>query len=418
MPTTVPEPGTGVAQPLVDHREAVRHGLERRAHDVDGPRRQRETHDGGPRAGDPAEAPLPGQEREHRQAVGIGLHRLEHLLHALERGQVEGLGEPRVEAPAIRQGAAQEEATAVHAVAPEAVRDRDRVGRKADPHRAGRPDHERRPLRRRAAGADVGARAVAQRRQPRDARQRGPARRELGPEPAEGLAEVDDGPEVLDAEPEDLEDARVPALRPLVEEAGPRRHRDARAELAEETKPHVLPERDPAPHPAKRGRVALAEPPEPRREIGRVKPASDPRVVRLLVDPRAERLHRADAPRVRPGIDGGRWAIVRSETEHRVPEGAQGDRRHAAGTRAEDGHEGVERLGGQREQPVGVDLDAAVGGRRRLVRLLAPEVESPAEPVEGERPHGGRAHVQRNENRIGRRRRDAHALMLAGGLPT
>ena len=177
MPTTVPEPGTGVAQPLVDHREAVRHGLERRAHDVEGPRRQREAHDGGPRAGDPAEAPLPGQEREHRQPVGIGLHRLEHLLHALERGQVEGLGEPRVEAPAIRQGAAQEEATAVHAVAPEAVRDRDRVGGEADPHRAGRPDHERRPLRRRAAGADVGARAVAQRRQPRDARQRGPARR-------------------------------------------------------------------------------------------------------------------------------------------------------------------------------------------------------------------------------------------------
>ena len=67
---------------------------------------------------------------------------------------------------------------------------------------------------------------------------------------------------------------------------------------------------------AKRGRVALAEPPEPRREIGRVQPASDPRVVRLLVDPRAERLHRADAPRVRPGVDGRRRAIVRPETEH------------------------------------------------------------------------------------------------------
>ena len=45
--------------------------------------------------------------------------------------------------------------------------------------------------------------------------------------------------------------------------------------------------------------------------------------------------------------------------------------RHPASARAEDRHEGVECLGRQREQPVGVDLDPAVGGRRRLVRLLA-----------------------------------------------
>ena len=56
--------------------------------------------------------------------------------------------------------------------------------------------------------------------------------------------------------------ARIPAARPLVEEAGPRRHRDARPELAEEAEAEVLAERHPAAHGAGRVRVALLEPPD------------------------------------------------------------------------------------------------------------------------------------------------------------
>ena len=280
------------------------------------------------------EAPLPGQEREHRQAVGVGLHRLEHLLHAIGRGQLEGLGQPRVEAPAIRQGAAQKEAAAVDAVAPEAVRDRDPVGGKADPHGAGGPDHERRPLGRRAAGADVGARAVAQRRQPRDARQGGPARGELGPEPPEGpgpgprwdrgVRHRARGPRGCPGPSAAAHWSKRPvpdAIETLVR-SSPKR-----------PEPQVLPERHPPAHPAKRGRVALAEPPEPRREIGRVQPAPGPRVVRLLVDPRSERLHAhrrsACPPRSRRASPDDRPARDRAACARRCSWRPPPPRRHA-----------------------------------------------------------------------------------------
>ncbi len=60
-----------------------------------------------------------------------------------------------------------------------------------------------------------------------------------------------------------------------------------------------------------------------------------------------------------------------------------------ATARAERLDEAVQRLEGQREQPVGIDLHPTVGCRGRLVRPLAAEVERPAQAVEGERPDGG-----------------------------
>src|SRR5262249_52796262 len=177
--------------------------------------------------------------------------------------------------------------------------------------------------------------AVAERRHPRDARECGPPRRKLGPQPLERLIQVDQPAEVLDLQPERLEDGRVPAPGPLVEEPGPRRHRDARAQLAEETKAEILPERHPAPRAAKRRGVTATEPPEPCRKIRRVETAPDARVVRLLVDADAQLLDRVDTPRVRPGIQGGRRTVVRPEAEHSVPEGAGRDRRHAGRARAQ-----------------------------------------------------------------------------------
>src|SRR5262249_44262391 len=151
--------------------------------------------------------------------------------------------------------------------------------------------------------------------------------------------------EMLDAEPEHLEGPGIPALRPLVEEARARRHRDARAELTEEPKPKILAEGYPAPGGAKRRGIALPEPPEPRREIGGVEAAADSRVVRLLVDPRTEFLHGAGAARIRPRIDRGGRTVVRSEAEDGVPEGACGDAGHAGGSRPHRRQEAIECLG-------------------------------------------------------------------------
>jgi hypothetical protein len=97
-----------------------------------------------------------------------------------------------------------------------------------------------------------------------------------------------------------------------------------------------------------------------------------------------------------------------------VPEGAGGDSGHAGGARPQRRQEAIECLGRQGEELVGIDLHAAVGRRRRLVRKLTLEIERVAAVVEGKRPHGRRAHVQGYEDRLGRRRHGRHAFMLTG----
>jgi hypothetical protein len=98
-----------------------------------------------------------------------------------------------------------------------------------------------------------------------------------------------------------------------------------------------------------------------------------------------------------------------------VPERAGRHPHQLIGPGPERAEEAVERLGGQREQAVGVDLEAAVGGGRRLVGPLAPEAKRSTQAIEGERAHRRGAHVQRDEDWIGRQRRAPHAFMLAGG---
>ena len=141
----LPEPGAGVAQPLVDHGEAVRHGLERPR----GRCRGAASRATGPRSAARAPAAHPRLRSPARNGSIVspcasGSIASSASSSCSSRRQGEGPGEPRVEAPAVRQGAAQEQPAAVHAIAPEAVGDRHRVRREADAHRARRPDHQRR----------------------------------------------------------------------------------------------------------------------------------------------------------------------------------------------------------------------------------------------------------------------------------
>ena len=103
--------------------------------------------------------------------------------------------------------------------------------RSEHPQRAGGADHQRDPVLRDAAGADVRGGAVGPGREPRDAGERRPAPGELGAQAGERRVEVGQRRQAVGGETHRIggESAGARSQRVLIEEPGPRGHRDAAA---------------------------------------------------------------------------------------------------------------------------------------------------------------------------------------------
>jgi len=229
-------PGQRLGQVEVDQPEAQGHRLEAPAQQVQ--RLGARGEPGDRRAGGvaPARAALAREQRQHRQPVGVGLHRGDRALGLARLGQAGQPAEPGDDAAPVGERAADHHAPRVRPVAPQALR---QLGRLVRPPQhaqgAARADHQRRAVRPAAAAAEVGASAVPPGREPRRLAQRGPALGPLGLEAA-ARAVVDPRQVVL----ETLGQLRGPAAFALVEQAGSRRHRDAGRGVPEQAAVHVL----------------------------------------------------------------------------------------------------------------------------------------------------------------------------------
>src|SRR3989442_50035 len=131
----------------------------------------------------PGRVAVAGQKRERRQAIGIHIRSPER--RGIDRG--ERLSQPRDHVAAARERAARHHAAGVEVIGPAAANDGRFVGREDHPDGARGAEEERRGVAADRARADVRTRAVTDRRHPRNAREGGPAFRELRPQSEERL---------------------------------------------------------------------------------------------------------------------------------------------------------------------------------------------------------------------------------------
>jgi len=118
-------------------------------------------------------------EGQHRQAVGIRLHRCQGRLQFGQVSHLQRFRHPLEDTAPFGQSAARQRAPAIHPVAPQPIGDVGYGTAYDDSHGARRPHGQRDPRRRHTPAADVGCCAIAHCGKPRHVAQGRPARGEL-----------------------------------------------------------------------------------------------------------------------------------------------------------------------------------------------------------------------------------------------
>jgi len=125
--------------------------------------------------------------------------------------------------------------------------------------------------------------------------------------------------------------------------------------------------------------------------------AAGARVQRGLVERAGQKCGLPRAPRVRPHVDRGDGVAGRVEAEEPVPEGGDADAGDVGQPGA--GEHGVETRGDGGQHDVGIVLDTAVGGDRRLVGdAMEPTRHRDAGLVVQGGPRRGGADVEREDH--------------------
>src|SRR6266478_9544951 len=150
---------------------------------------------------------------------------------------------------------------AVYPVAPESARG-DRLLSCDKPERRRRTNVEGNPPRVDAVGADVAGRSVADRWEPRRGPEGRPPTGARSAQATAGLGAIAEGEQAVRIDLGGGHGLHVPAPGRLIDEAGPRRHRDTRGRFAEQAQLEEFPERAPPRHAARFGRVLTGQPPK------------------------------------------------------------------------------------------------------------------------------------------------------------
>jgi hypothetical protein len=383
--------------------EAERDGLHARAQDVGRARGEGEAEDGAAREGRPARAALAREERQDRQAVGVGGQSRDLGIEGGVGVEAQGFEQPGEEAARVVERAAEHHAVGVDAVAPGAPGDA-QVGRApGGAQGAGGADHEGEAILGHAAAADVAARAIAVERVPGDVRERWPAGGVLGAQAGEGR--VGSGREAAWVQGHRGEQLGVPGAGVLVEQPGAGGHREAAARLPEQAQVQVLAEGEPAVDAGDQVGLGLGEPAQLGGPVAPVEDAAGAGVDGALVQLGAQGASGGVAAGVSPEQDGGEGAAGGIHAEQAVPEAAGADGADGGQRVGRLGGDGVDEAGGTGEEGLGVELGAAVGGGvERDGALNAGALDGAAARVVDEGAGGRGADVERqHQRRLGSR---------------
>ena len=238
-------------------------------------------------------AALAGDERQHGQAMRVR----RQARDARARGRVSSFSPSvsRIHAarlPPLLLRAADDDPAPIEPVAPQAERHRRRrVGRPDLPQRARRADHDRGA----SAGRAARLRRCRARRRPRPEPSARPAAaasaaRSRRSAPRSVSSRSTNRAELVGRDVARGAQLRIPASWTVVQEhAGAGRLRQALGVAAEPSPLQVGGQRHPAAGAAERFRLVIGEPPQARRPVGRMQPASGARVDGALVEPLAHR---------------------------------------------------------------------------------------------------------------------------------
>jgi hypothetical protein len=216
-----------------------------------------------------------------------------------------------------------------------------------------------------------------------------------------GGGRVVDGRELRLGDPGQLQHAGIPPAADLVEQAGAGGHGEARDEPAGEPGVQILAEAAPRRGAREDLRSRRTQPAELGWEERGVQRRAAPGMDPALVVRSAERGGRHHGPGVRPGDDRREGPARRVEREEAVPEDRDTHRGDPGRARPQASQAGVDRPVHRGEQALGVQLDAAVGGRAGLVAHLTVRARlRAAARVEGARAGGAGADVEREDEHV------------------